>query len=73
MYCVTTSTGLLYGAKNTYISISCNSNYGMGEDAFRKSPQTGVVITPDEAQTMIDAIMAADPEIAEWQQATGLR
>ena len=33
----------------------------------------GVVITPDEAQTMIDAIMAADPEIAEWQRATGLR
>jgi len=71
VYCVTTSTGYFMVRKNTYISISCNSNYGMGGKTHSENLlKQGVVITPDEAQTMIDAIMAADPEIAEWQRAT---
>jgi len=46
-------------------------NYGMGGKTHSENLlKKGVVITPDEAQTMIDAIMAADPEIAEWQRAT---
>jgi len=46
-------------------------NYGMGGKTHSENLlKQGVVITPDEAQTMIDAIMAADPEIAEWQRAT---
>jgi len=71
VYCVTTSTGYFMVRKNAYISISCNSNYGMGGKTHSENLlKQGVVITPDEAQTMIDAIMAADPEIAEWQRAT---
>ena len=71
VYCVTTSTGYFMVRKNAYISISCNSNYGMGGKTHSENLlKKGVVITPDEAQTMIDAIMAADPEIAEWQRAT---
>lgn len=46
-------------------------NYGMGSKTHSENLlKQGVVITPDEAQAMIDAIMAADPEIAEWQRAT---
>ena len=47
------------------------SNYNMGGKTHSENLlKKGVVITPDEAQAMIDAIMAADPEIAEWQRAT---
>ena len=46
-------------------------NYDMGSKTHSENLlKQGVVITPDEAQTMIDAIKAADPEIAEWQRAT---
>jgi DNA polymerase I-like protein with 3'-5' exonuclease and polymerase domains len=63
VHCVKVPTGLLITRRNKHVSISGNSNYGMGPRTFAKT--TG--ICEREAKRLLNRYFATYPRIKIWQ------